>query len=173
MTKTPAAVGALVACLGGSGCASGGGPDPDRARAANDESPILSRDARLAASHRAFTLLTVPNVGRVLVTCDRRGRSKITFRSSFFLPTSDVLVDVAGRGPIAATIQPKRTLKADRTPRTITHQTWHIAPFASARVRLTMLSITTQAVHEHGTIFGCAASAMAIVGQDQGPTATR
>jgi hypothetical protein len=133
------------------------------ARRASPGATIRSRDARIRAGD-GTTLLSIPRVGRFSVACGAGRRSRVTFRAAWRLPTSDVVVSDAGDAA-AATLQPSRTFS--RPAARVLAQTWQIAPFASAGVRVVTVHITARPVGS-----GCAAAAMAITGPDQGHSRT-
>jgi hypothetical protein len=120
-----------------------------RSAAAIEGPSIRSRAARLAAG-RSMTVLTVPRIGWFVVACGADRRSRVTFRRDQLLPTSDIVITGPRQG---------RTVSA----------TWQIAPFASAGVRVTWAHVVSRPLSPR-QLFGCAASAIAIVGPDQGPT---
>jgi hypothetical protein len=122
----------------------------DAPRRATGHGPFIrSRAARLAPG-RSMTVLAVPRVGRFVVACGADRRSRVTFRRDFLLPTSDIVVTGRRQG---------RTVAA----------TWQIGPFAAGGVRVTWARVVSRALSPR-QLFGCAASAIAIVGPDQGPT---
>jgi hypothetical protein len=155
---TAAAVGLGFATAAGQ---TAGDPHP-RSRPAG---PFIRSLAARVAAGRSARLVSLPRIGRFTVACGRDRRSRVTFRAARLLPTSDLVVS-SPRGAAGATLQPSR-VRSGASARVVA-ETWQIAPFAAAGVRVVTVHVAGRA-----TSSGCAASAVAIVGPDQGSTSTR
>jgi hypothetical protein len=92
----------------------------------------------------------------------------VRFRADRLLATADVVVVGAGGAPSAARLGPGRTMTPGR-PAAALLQTWQIAPFAAAGVRVTTMTVAGRRLGS-GARSGCAASAHAVTSADQGAT---
>lgn len=140
----------------------------DRGREGGKAS-VHSRAGRIGAGH-SMTVLRLPRIGRFTVACGQDRRSTVSFTPDHLLPTADVIVS-GGRGVESGTLQPGRTKTAWRRPVAALSETWQIAPFAAAGVRVTTVHVAARRLRAREA-FGCAASASAVIGPDQGATRT-
>jgi hypothetical protein len=147
------------------------GPPPGARSKPNDQPQELARVARLAAGAQDFVLLALPEIGQLLVSCDAAEGPSVAFRADARLPTSDVVVSGTGATPEETTLQPERRYQPTPASSALL-QTWHIAPFASANVRLTAISVAARRLSQRDP-WDCAASAKASVSPSQGATRTR
>ena len=111
-------------------------PGPATARAS-----IHSRAARILEG-RSARLLSLARIGRFTVACGADRRSRVTFRAAWLLPTSDLVVS-SPRGATPATLQPSRSVV--RPAARVVAETWQIAPFASAGVRVVTVHVVAPA----------------------------
>jgi hypothetical protein len=143
------------------------GPPPGARSTPNDQPQELARVARLAAGAQDFVLLALPEIGQLLVSCAAEGPS-VAFRADARLPTSDVVVSGTRATPEETTLQPERRYQPTPASSALL-QTWHIAPFAPANVRLTTISVAARRLSQRDP-WDCAASAKASVSPSQGAT---
>jgi hypothetical protein len=126
---------------------------------------IRSQAARIQAGGRA-TVLRVRRLGRFVVRCDGHRRSAVAFVADHLLPSADVVVRSA-RGRRARMAHPDRSWAAWPATAAVIAETWQIAPLAAAGVRVSVVHVAARRLPS-----GCAASALALTGPDQGPTKT-
>jgi hypothetical protein len=139
------------------------------AAAAPGSAAVRSRAVRMSAGRRR-AVLRLRDVGRFVVSCRPDRRATVAFRPDHLLPTADVVVH-GPRGVRAATVQPERRWTAWRRPSRVLAETWQVAPFAAAEVRVHVVRVVSRRLPRQEA-FGCAASALAISGPDQGATGT-
>jgi hypothetical protein len=164
----------LLGALATAGCGAGPAPSAPAPRAPAAAAPaagerVVARDARLRAGRRGFVLLSLDRVGELAVDCDARGPA-VAFRADRLLATSDVVVAVAGGPPVATTLQPGRRYRP-APPAGALLQTWHVAPFAAAGVRLLTMTVAGRRLSAHEG-YACAVSARAELAAPQGATRT-
>jgi hypothetical protein len=137
---------------------------PQALAAASPAAAVRSRAARIRPGRRE-TVLTVGRLGRFVVSCSARGHAALTFVADRLLPSADVVAGGAG-ATRARMVHPGRRWTAWRRPARFVAQTWQVAPFAAADVRVFVVHV---AVRRAGNS-GCASSALALIGPNQGPT---
>jgi hypothetical protein len=147
----------LLLPRGGHGC-------PVRNSKGSGSTKVRAQDARLARGQKDVRLLALPKVGRVLVSCDAGGRPSAALVASRLLPTADVVV-----GDQATTLQPGRRFSPPPPTGSAQVQTWRIAPFAAADVRVTTIWVALRRLAP-GDVHACAASAQALVTKQGGPS---
>jgi hypothetical protein len=137
--------GAIATALGSTcvligGCAGGDGETTSSrpAQAADSATTHVARVTQLRAGERAV-LVRLDRVGRVIVSCDEKGRPSSAFVADRLLPTASVVVDRGGSPTISGVLQPNRRFAPPPTRMRATFETWQIAPFAKANVRVTTI----------------------------------
>lgn len=146
-------------------------PAPARAEAAQqsprvltvrpDRSTITARTVRLGASPRRVPLLWIREVGRLIVRCATGGGTEASLIAAKLLPTADVLVERGEGEPVAATVAPRKDVRVASTGGKGELQTWRIAPFAKAGVRVTTIWLAMGLVPA-SSAHDCFASAQAL-----------
>jgi hypothetical protein len=139
ITVSVAALGLVTAGCGGASSGKPAKSVTSRADSAKTrpESRSVAGSTQLHAGQRGL-LLNIGNIGRFTAKCDRAGRPSVTFTAAFLLPTASITVTMGAR-VIRRTLDPGHRL---RSPSGTGLQTWQVAPFASAEVRITTIWIS-------------------------------
>lgn len=135
-----------------------------------------SKDAQLGGGAR-IVLLSIPRIGALAVRCGESGglgvafpgsgEASVAFRAASQLPTANVVVTTPGAQTADTTLQPNKTFAPPVQGKLPYSQTWSVAPYAEARVRVTTIFVALRKTAK-GTAFRCAASAQATVGPPGG-----
>lgn len=165
-----AALAVSVSACGDDGSTASTPPPADAALTA----ATYSKDAQLSAGGR-IVLLSIPRIGKLSVRCGGGDSSSfagtpgawVAFRAASRLPTANVVVTTPGAQTADTTLQPGNTFGPAVPGKLPYSQTWSVAPYAEAGVRVTTILVALRKP-PGGTSFRCAAAAQATVGPPSG-----
>jgi hypothetical protein len=157
---------AIAAGLGGisllgAACAGDDDVRPARPAQAPDEPTEVARVKQLRAGERTV-LLRLDRVGRLIVSCDRKGRPASAFVAHRLLPTASLVVDRSGSNAFSDVIQPEQRFAPPPGKKRAVFETWQIAPFAKGDVRIATIWLAL-GPSAGEPFFSCDASARAAV----------
>lgn len=179
ITGGAAATGVALACglAGVAGC----GQADEGTTTAHDSKPmtgaaasghgktVYARAARLSRGAHDIELLSMPGVGRLLVSCDERGTTSTAFVAGRHTATADVVVE--SRGSTADRELDPAQRFAPRLARADSGvQEWSVAQFSQANAAITTMTVAIRPVTRSG--HACAVSSTALVVRTAG-TLTR
>ena len=148
---------------------SGPSGSAETARPSAAAAKTFARSARLTAGNRNRRLVSIPNVGRLLVSCGRDGGSA-SFAAHRLLPTADVVVQ-RGAQSAAGSLDPEERFSPSLGPVRRGVEQWQIAGFAKAQAPVATISVSYRRLSEPH--FACAISAHASLFRSAAGTLTR
>lgn len=147
---------AAAGCAGSSGVRDTGTTKVASTKGSQDSNSVAGSTQLHAGEHGV--LLRIKRVGRLIAKCDIHGRPSTIFSSAFLLPTASVTVETHA-GVIRRTLDPREHLAS---PTGAGVQTWQIAPFAEANVRITTIWVSLGTSPARVSAVPCGFSAQAL-----------
>jgi hypothetical protein len=136
-------------------------PTPPAQPAGDTATTHVARVKQLREGERVV-LLRLNRVGRLIVSCDAKGRPASAFVADRLLPTASLVVDRSGSHAISDVIQPRQRFAPPLTRSRAVFQSWQIAPFAKGNVRITTIWLA-MGPSAGQPFYACDASARAAV----------
>jgi hypothetical protein len=131
---------------------------------------VYARDARLLRGARNVELLSMPGVGRLLVSCDKHGTSSTAFVASSRTATADVVVQTRD-ATANRELDPGHRFSPRLARANPGIEQWSVAQFSPAHATVTTMTVAMRPVTGSG--HACAVSSMAFVVKQTAGSRTR